>query len=94
MSLVLIALLLGAGAGALIPFQTAINSRLAGRLGAIFPASLISFAVGTVGLGLLVLVTGTPMPWQATATGQPWWIWIGGVCGLIFRTMCRFIISI
>ena len=87
MSLVLIALLLGAGAGALIPFQTAINSRLAGRLGAIFPASLISFAVGTVGLGLLVLVTGTPMPWQATAIGQPWWIWIGGVCGLIFLTM-------
>ena len=84
---VLIALLLGAVAGAVIPFQTAINSRLAGRLGAIFPASLISFAVGTAGLGLLVLVTGTPMPWQATATGQPWWIWIGGVCGLIFLTM-------
>jgi transporter family-2 protein len=86
-NLVLVALLLGAVAGALIPFQTAINSRLAVRLGAIFPASLISFAIGSAGLGLLVLVTGTPMPLAATAASQPWWIWIGGVCGLIFLTM-------
>ncbi|MGV8910009.1 MAG: DMT family transporter [Propionicimonas sp.] len=84
---VLLALLLGAVGGAVIPFQTAINSRLAGRLGAIFPASLISFAVGSAGLGLLVLATGTPMPWAATATTQPWWIWIGGACGLVFLTM-------
>ena len=27
------------------------------------------------------------MPWAATAASQPWWIWIGGVCGLIFLTM-------
>ena len=87
MNVVVVALLLGAVAGALIPFQTAINSRLAGRLGAIFPASLISFAVGSAGLGLLVLATGTPMPWTATATTQPWWIWLGGVCGLVFLTM-------
>ena len=84
---VLIALVLGAVGGAVIPFQTAINSGLAGRLGAIFPASLISFAVGSAGLGLLVLATGTPMPWTATAAAQPWWIWIGGVCGLVFLTM-------
>ena len=87
MSVVLIALLLGVLAGALIPFQTAINSRLAVRLGAVFPASLVSFAIGSAGLGLLVLLTGTPMPWAATAAGQPWWIWIGGVCGLVFLTM-------
>ncbi|HEY3337790.1 MAG TPA: DMT family transporter [Propionicimonas sp.] len=85
--IVLLALVLGVVAGGVIPFQTAINSRLAVRLGAIFPASLISFAVGTAGLGLLVLATGTPMPWTATAATQPWWIWIGGVCGLVFLTM-------
>ena len=85
--IVLLALALGVVAGAVIPFQTAINSRLAGQLGAVFPASLISFAIGSAGLGLLVLVSGTPMPWAATAARQPWWIWIGGVCGLIFLTM-------
>ena len=51
------------------------------------PASLISFAVGSAGLGLLVLVTGTAVPWAETAATQPWWIWVGGACGLVFRTM-------
>jgi transporter family-2 protein len=74
-------------AGGLIPVQTAINSRLSGRLGAVLPASLVSFAVGSVGLGLAVLVTGTAVPWVETATTQPWWIWVGGVCGLVFLTL-------
>ena len=84
---VVIALLLGAVAGALLPLQTAINSGLSSRLGAVLPASLISFAVGSAGLGLLVLVTGTAVPWAETAATQPWWIWVGGACGLVFRTM-------
>ncbi len=84
---VLLALVLGVIGGGLIPIQTAINSRLSGRLGAVLPASLVSFAVGSAGLGALALGTGTDVPWAATATGQPWWIWLGGVCGLVFLTM-------
>jgi transporter family-2 protein len=84
---VLIAIVLSVLAGGLIPVQTAINSRLSGRLGAVLPASLVSFAVGSVGLGLAVLLTGTPVPWVETASAQPWWIWIGGVCGLVFLTL-------
>nr|WP_300145120.1 DMT family transporter [Propionicimonas sp.] len=83
----LIAIVLSVLAGGLIPVQTAINSRLSGRLGAVLPASLVSFAVGSVGLGLAVLVTGTAVPWTETATTQPWWIWVGGVCGLVFLTL-------
>ncbi len=83
----LVALVLGVVVGGLIPLQSAINSRLSGRIGAVLPASGISFAVGTAGLGLAVLVTGTAVPWATTATTQPWWIWLGGVCGLVFLTM-------
>jgi transporter family-2 protein len=83
----LVALVLGFIGGVVIPLQTSINSRLSGRLGAILPASLVSFSVGSAGLGLLVLATGTDVPWEATAATQPWWIWIGGVCGLVFLTM-------
>ena len=83
----LLAVVLNALAGALIPVQTAINSRLSGRLGAILPASLVSFAVGSAGLGLAVLVTGTSVPWAETARTQPWWIWVGGACGLVFLTL-------
>lgn len=83
----LLALVLGVVGGGLIPAQTAINSQLSGRLGAVLPASLVSFAVGSAGLGLLTVVTGTAVPWATTATGQPWWIWLGGICGLVFLTM-------
>jgi bacterial/archaeal transporter family-2 protein len=82
-----IAMTVGVLAGGLIPFQTAINTRLSVRLGAVLPASLVSFAVGTLGLGIVVLATGTSVPWAVTAAGQPWWIWIGGVCGLVFLTL-------
>ena len=83
----LLALVLGVIVGGLIPLQSAINSRLANRVGAVLPASGISFAVGTIGLGLAVLLTGTSVPWAETATTQPWWIWLGGACGLVFLTM-------
>ncbi|MCA0295492.1 MAG: DMT family transporter [Actinobacteria bacterium] len=82
-----VALALGLVFGAMIPVQTSINSRLARTLGAILPASLVSFTVGTLGLGLAALVTRTNVPWVETATTQPWWIWVGGVCGLVFLTM-------
>lgn len=80
-------LALGVAAGALIPVQTAVNSRLARHLGAVLAASLVSFAVGTAALALLVVATGTAVPWAATAAAQPWWVWTGGVCGLVFLTL-------
>ena len=82
-----VALVLGVVVGGLIPVQSAINSRLANRIGAVLPASAISFAVGTAGLGLAAVLTGTAVPWATTATTQPWWIWLGGLCGLVFLTM-------
>lgn len=81
------ALIFGVVAGAVIPLQTAVNSRLAGRLGAILLASLVSFAVGTAALALALVAVGAPLPLAETAAAQPWWIWIGGVCGLVFLTM-------
>jgi transporter family-2 protein len=80
-------IVLGVAVGALIPLQTAINTRLSVWLGAVLPASLVSFAIGTAALAKGVLVTGTHIPWTVTATTQPWWIWVGGLCGLVFLTM-------
>jgi transporter family-2 protein len=80
-------IVLGVVVGGLIPLQTAVNTRLSVWLGAVLPASLVSFTVGTAALAASALLTGTPVPWVETATTQPWWIWTGGVCGLIFLTM-------
>ncbi len=83
----LVAVLLAVVVGAIIPIQTGVNTRLARYIGVTLLASLVSFAVGTLGLGIVLLATRTPLPLQATAESQPWWIWIGGLCGLIFLTM-------
>jgi transporter family-2 protein len=78
---------LGVMVGAFVPVQTAINTRLSHWLGAVLPASFVSFVVGTLALAIAVVVTGTAVPLVPTAISQPWWIWIGGVCGLIFLTL-------
>jgi len=83
----LVAVVLAIAVGATIPAQTAINSRLARHLGVTLLASMVSFFVGTVGLALAVVATGTKMPLASVASSQPWWVWIGGVCGLVFLTM-------
>lgn len=83
----LVAVVLAIAVGATIPAQTAINSRLARHLGVTLLASMVSFLVGTVGLALAVVATGTKMPLASVASSQPWWVWIGGVCGLVFLTM-------
>lgn len=83
----LFALVTGVLAGALLPVQTAVNTRLSQRVGAVLPASLCSFAVGTLALGVAALVTSTRVPWVATATHQPAWIWLGGLFGLIFLSL-------
>ncbi len=82
-----LAVVLAVLVGMSIPVQTSVNTRLARHLGVTLLASLVSFGVGTVGLGIAVLVSGTALPLRTTAASQPWWIWIGGVCGLIFLTM-------
>ncbi|HSN11983.1 MAG TPA: DMT family transporter [Propionibacteriaceae bacterium] len=83
----IVAVVLAVLVGAVIPVQTGVNTRLARHLGVTLLASLVSFAVGTVGLALVLVLTRTPLPLAHTAATQPWWIWVGGVCGLIFLTM-------
>jgi len=83
----LLAVILAVVVGAIIPLQTGVNTRLARHIGVTLLASLVSFGFGTIGLGLVVVVSRTPLPLGATAASQPWWIWIGGICGLVFLTM-------
>ena len=83
----LVAVVLAALVGAVIPVQTGVNTRLARHIGVTLLASLVSFGVGTAGLALVLVLTRTPLPLVRTAATQPWWIWVGGVCGLIFLTM-------
>jgi transporter family-2 protein len=71
--------------GAAIPAQAAVNAKLREEIAAPLLSGGISFAVGTVGLVVVLsaILAGTrqslPRPTQA-----PWWIWLGGVFGAFY----------
>ncbi len=79
----LVAVALVAGAG--LPVQTTINTRLGARIGAVFSASLVSFSVGTLVLLLALALTRPDVDHRALGEA-PWWVWIGGLCGVVFLT--------
>lgn len=77
------------GAGAVIPAQTAVNSRLRASIGAPIPAAFISFFVALLCATVLAVglaVTTGPAIDLGKAAGEPWWVWIGGLMGVIFLT--------
>lgn len=70
-----------------LPLQTSINSRLRAFLGSPFRASLISFAIGTAFLAVITLVSqGSLLFAGQLFTTQPWWLWSGGLLGVVYLT--------
>ena len=74
-------------AGAALPFQAAVNTRLRQSVGAPLLSALISFLVGA---SVLTLLHFSGLFGRAKLTGlssTPWWAWIGGGCGALVVTM-------
>ena len=76
-----IALMLSAGAGALVAMQPPINSKL-GQVTGTFAAATISFVVGTTALLVVALLAGGQD--FGAARGVPWWYFAGGFIGAVF----------
>ena len=67
--------------GVTIAVQTGINTQLRSFLGSPLQAVFVSFMVGTV-LVALTLLGRREAPLFARWREMPWWMWLGGVCGL------------
>ena len=67
--------------GVTIAVQTGINSQLRAFLGSPLQAVFVSFTVGTVLVALALLAKRQPPPLAKWAQ-MPWWMWLGGMCGL------------
>jgi transporter family-2 protein len=76
--------LLALAAGTMMPTQAAINSKLAGYVQSPISAAFISFLIGTVGLFIYMLVTGTPISSLANIKDAPPVAWLGGLLGAFF----------
>lgn len=79
--LVLLAMLVGA----IVPVQTAVNTRFRQSVGSPIAATFLSFIVAVAAAsGISCLATATLVPNLAIPAQEPWWIWLGGFMGVMF----------
>jgi bacterial/archaeal transporter family-2 protein len=71
-------------AGAMLPIQFGINAQLATWVDSPLRATLVSFAVGTA--ALLVVMVAAYRDWPAVERigSAPWWVWVGGLLGAFY----------
>jgi len=79
--------LLGVLIGVLLPNQSAINNRLRASVSTPWVMSAISFLVGTACLMVLTWATVGTVTFDAgLVRSEPWWLWTGGLLGVIGMT--------
>ena len=69
--------------GMMLPTQGAINANLSHFLYHPTQAAWVSFAGGLVCMSLLTLAMGYALPEVSLLTEVPWYLWIGGLMGVI-----------
>ncbi len=75
-------LLASVGLGAGLALQVAMNTRLRDFSAGAVGAALVSFAVGT--LALAVVLAALRGPWPSGLGQAPWWAWAGGLLGALY----------
>jgi len=71
-------------AGGAIAVQAVVNATLRLKMNHPLQAVLVSFGIGTVATIGLCLANRQPWPeWQSLAK-EPWWIWLGGLLGVLY----------
>ncbi|WP_244525824.1 DMT family transporter [Sphingobacterium wenxiniae] len=73
-------------AGAFLPLQAGLNSKLAKTGGSPVHASMISFAVGVVALIVYIFLTSQNVSWKGIREA-PAYAWAGGVLGAFYVTV-------
>ncbi|MGJ7513795.1 DMT family transporter [Pseudomonas baetica] len=80
-------LLLAVIAGAVVPFQSAINFNLGRGLGHPLLATLASLLVSILVLLPIILAMRLPLPSVTFITRAPLWMWAGGAFGVCFISL-------
>lgn len=73
-------------AGAFLPIQAGLNAKLGKAGQSAVHASLTSFIVGTLALGLYILVTRQAVSWEGLKAA-PAYAWMGGLLGAFYVTV-------
>jgi transporter family-2 protein len=87
-----VALLLTAAAGGLIALQAPINAGLGRSTGGL-PAALVSFAVGSLALAVIVVLSGKAGGLSSTFDVS-WYYLLGGLLGAVYVTNALIAVSV
>jgi bacterial/archaeal transporter family-2 protein len=71
-------------AGAMIPFQSAMNAQLSKSLQSPYYSALTVFVIATIAIGIYILVSQFAMPTTTQLSSAPKWSFLGGVLGCIY----------
>ena len=84
----ILAMIAAVAAGAFIAFQSPINAKLGSIIGGPLVAAFISFLIGTIFLGILLLVT-RQFPDLSQLSKTQIWMFVGGLlgAGMVFTTL-------
>ncbi len=74
-------LMLGLAGGVALASQAGINAQLRQYVHSPYQAAFFSFLVGTLILGVVVLMQTGARPQLQELTAVPYWLWIGGLLG-------------
>ncbi|MFC6337267.1 EamA-like transporter family protein [Pseudomonas sp. CCM 7891] len=85
-------LLLAVIAGAVVPFQSAINANLGRGLGHPLWATLASLLVSIVVLLPVIVALRLPLPSLGSITRAPLWMWAGGAFGVCFISLALILL--
>lgn len=78
--------------GLFIPLQTAANARLRQVVGPVYITTFISFAVSTLSLIVVSLMSGTNvLPTVEILQSSPLWVWTGGIIALLTITCAIYL---
>lgn len=71
--------------GAVVPIQTAVNTRLRQSVGSPIGATFVSFVIAVAVASVIAFAaTGQAVPDMSIPAAEPWWIWLGGFMGVLF----------
>ncbi|WP_026471514.1 DMT family transporter [Alkanindiges illinoisensis] len=74
-------LMLGLAGGIALASQAGVNAQLRQYVNSPYQAAFLSFLVGTVILGAVVMLQTDSRPQLQHLLGMPLWLWVGGLLG-------------
>lgn len=77
-------------AGVATVTQSGMNSTLARFTGTAFNAATVSLCLSALVMLALQPVMKDAFNWSGALRQGPWWMWLGGLCGVVFVTAVAF----